>query len=175
MLPKLCLVLGGSNSGKSAYAEGLVLRDAARATYIATAQAYDAEMEAKIAAHQTRRGAEWQTVEAPLDAAGAMDAASKDMPILLDCVSLWLSNHLLAEHDLPPLQSVLIDAALAHPAPVVIVSNEVGWGGISENALARRFARAQGALNQAIAARADLVVAVMAGLPLALKGQLPDG
>jgi len=173
MLPKLSLVLGGAASGKSSWAEGLILSQYQKPVYLATAQAWDTEMQAKISRHQQSRGANWHTIEASLDVASALAAIDGDQGVLLDCATLWLTNHLLAEHDLADETSRLMQALAACRAPVVVVSNEVGSGIVPDNALARQFRQAQGALNQTLAAQADLVVAVMAGLPLALKGQVP--
>lgn len=141
--------------------------------YIATAQAFDAEMTERIAIHQVDRGADWRTVEAPLDIAGALASVADDEIVLLDCATLWLSNQLLAEADLKTASETFLSALTACRAPVVVVSNEVGQGIVPENALARRFRDAQGRLNQDLAAQSDLVVMVAAGLPLALKGALP--
>lgn len=173
MLPKFSLVLGGASSGKSDLAEHLV-RSAQRApVYVATAQAYDAEMEQKIQDHIAARGPGWRTVEAPLNAAAAVTAVAADEVLLLDCATMWLSNHLLAEHDLDAESVQLLAALGAAPCPVVVVSNEVGQGIVPDNALARRFRVAQGRLNRSLAAQADLVVGVMAGLPIILKGARP--
>lgn len=174
-LPKLTLVLGGAGSGKSAFAEALVLKDRKSATYIATAQAFDDEMREKISQHQARRGDEWFTVEAPLDLAGAVAGLSVQRPALLDCVTLWLSNQLLAEAEIESEEARLLKAIEACAVPLTVVSNEVGYGIVPDNALARRFRQRQGWLNQALAARADTVVMVVAGLPQVLKGVLPDG
>jgi adenosylcobinamide kinase/adenosylcobinamide-phosphate guanylyltransferase len=114
-------------------------------------------------------------VEAPLDLTGALAAAPANGAVLLDCASLWLTNHLLAEHDLAAEQARLLRAIADCAAPVAIVSNEVGTGGVPDNALARRFQAAQGALNQRLAAEAGLVVLVVAGLAQVLKGKLPEG
>jgi adenosylcobinamide kinase/adenosylcobinamide-phosphate guanylyltransferase len=168
-------VLGGIASGKSALAEALAACCGRPRVYLATAQAGDAEMAAKIAAHRARRGPGWTCIEAPVDLSGALAAVPAGAVVLIDCVTLWLSNLLHAGLD-PEAEGARLLAALARaPGPVVVVTNEVGGGGIAANALARRFARAQGALNQRLAAEAGLVVAVMAGLPLVLKGRLPDG
>ncbi len=172
-LPRLSLVLGGAACGKSAFAERLVTSVCDRPTYIATSQVYDAEMAEKVAAHQTMRGQNWTTIEEPLDIATALAAAPPDTPVLIDCATLWLTNVILGEHDLEAAQADFLKAITEAGRPVVIVSNETGQGIVPENALARRFRNAQGKLNQEIAARAVLVVAVMAGLPLVLKGQLP--
>lgn len=172
-LPHRTLVLGGAASGKSLWAENLVNRFGRAKHYIATAQAFDAEMRAKIAAHQDQRGAGWTTCEAPLDVVAALAGVPRDAVVLLDCVTLWLSNHLLAESDLAAQTDNLHAALSACPAPMVVVSNEVGMGVVPDTSLGRRFRNAQGRLNQDLAQDSDLVVAVMAGLPMALKGQLP--
>jgi adenosylcobinamide kinase / adenosylcobinamide-phosphate guanylyltransferase len=171
-LPPLTLVIGGARSGKSAYAERLVFATD-RPRYIATAQAWDDEMRARIAQHQQDRGPAWTTVEAPLDLGPALAAAQRGEVVLIDCATLWLTNHLLADHDLAAETEALITALNTCAAPVMIVTNETGWGIVPDNALARRFRDAQGRLNQRLAAKAALVVTVIAGLPLALKGQLP--
>jgi len=172
-LPKLSLVLGGARSGKSAFAEGLVTATGLPRHYIATAEAWDDEMAARIAAHQVQRGAEWTTWNAPRDVVSVLAGLSPGGVVLLDCATLWLTNHLLAEADIAGESARLIAAMQACACPVVVVSNEVGWGIVPENALARAFRDHQGRLNQQIAARAGLVVGVMAGLPIVLKGQLP--
>lgn len=171
--PRLSLVVGGARSGKSRLAERLVRAAGQPLTYIATAQAWDAEMAERIAQHKADRGAGWTTVEAPQDLCGALAAARG--AVLVDCATLWLTNVMLAESDLAAEGRALLAALQAHPGPVVVVSNEVGWGIVPENALARRFRDEQGRLNQQIAALADLVVGVMAGLPMVLKGALPGG
>jgi len=170
---RITLVTGGVASGKSAWAEHLVLSSGLSPVYIATAQALDDEMRAKVARHKARRGGQWRLIEAPLDLAPALARIGPGEIALVDCLTMWLSNHMMADHNLSALAPVLLNALSAQPAPVVMVTNEVGLGGINADPLARRFADAQGALNQQIAARADLVVTVMAGLPLALKGQIP--
>lgn len=172
-LPPLTLVVGGARSGKSAFAEGLLTGTGRPRRYIATAEAWDDEMRDRIARHQADRGAAWTTVEAPLDLSAALATARPDEAVLLDCATLWLTNHLLAEHDLAAETARLLAALAACPAPVVVVSNETGWGIVPDNALARRFRDEQGRLNQRLAAQATLVVTVIAGLPLALKGSLP--
>lgn len=173
MLPRLTLVLGGAASGKSAFAEGLVARASESRLYLATAEAHDAEMRAKLDRHRARRGPEWRTIEAPRDPGAALGTARAQEVVLLDCATMWLSNHLLSDSDLAQAEAALFDALTRCDAPVVVVSNEVGLSVVPENALARRFQTAQGALNQRLAARADLVVNVIAGLPQALKGHLP--
>lgn len=171
-LPSRTLVLGGANSGKSRWAEQHVAQYGRQKHYIATAQAFDTEMQDKIERHKVQRGLDWITHEAPLDVAAALALIPATDVVLLDCVTLWLSNHLLADHDLASTSSNLIAAITECPAPFIIVSNEVGQGVVPESKLGRTFRAAQGQLNQAIAEICDPVVLVMAGLPMALKGQL---
>lgn len=171
-LPALTLVIGGARSGKSAFAERLITTTNRPRRYIATAEARDDEMRERIARHRTDRGPAWTTVEAPLDLSSALAGAQPSEAVLIDCATLWLTNHLLADHDLDGETATLIAALKTCTAPVVLVTNETGWGIVPDNALARRFRDAQGRLNQRLAAEADLVVTVIAGLPLALKGRL---
>lgn len=173
VLPALTVVIGGARSGKSRFAEGLIAKSARNQRYIATAQAWDDEMRTRIAQHQADRGAGWITVEAPLRLDAALGSAQADEAVLVDCATLWLSNHLLAEHELTAESNTLLAALASCVAPVVIVTNEVGFGIVPDNALARRFRDAQGRLNQQLAAQADLAVLVVAGLPVVLKGVLP--
>jgi adenosylcobinamide kinase/adenosylcobinamide-phosphate guanylyltransferase len=166
---RLTLVLGGARSGKSRYAESVVTALPAPWIYVATAEARDAEMAERIAAHQARRGAGWRTLETPRDVVGALTAHGTT-PLLVDCLTLWLANAVLASADVDAeierLEAALTQAA----APIVLVANEVGFGIVPDNALGRRFRDLQGLLNQRIAARADRVVLVVAGLPLTIKG-----
>ncbi len=144
--PQFSLVIGGANSGKSAHAERLLTDSGRPLLYIATGQAYDEEMKRKIKLHQDRRGSVWRTIEAPpLDVPAALTQARPTEAVLLDCATLWLTNHLFAESDLEAEETQLIRAIeTCPPAPVVVVTNEVGTGGIvPENALARRFRNAQ--------------------------------
>jgi adenosylcobinamide kinase/adenosylcobinamide-phosphate guanylyltransferase len=173
MLPKLSLVLGGAASGKSDLAERLVEGSGRPPVYIATGQAHDAEMARKISRHRDRRGPGWQTLEAPLEVAAALPDLPAECAALLDCATFWLSNHMFADSDVEAETARLLAALAATPAPVVVVSNEVGQGIVPENALARRFRNAQGRLNRQLAAEAQLVVGVMAGLPIVLKGEAP--
>jgi adenosylcobinamide kinase / adenosylcobinamide-phosphate guanylyltransferase len=172
-LPSLTLVVGGARSGKSAYAERLVTASGRPRRYIATAEAWDDEMRDRIAQHRRERGTEWTTVEAPLDLATALAIAEADETVLIDCATLWLTNHLLADHDLRAESETFMAALGRCSAPVIVVSNETGWGIVPDNALARRFRDEQGRLNQRLAQQADLVVTVIAGLPLVLKGTVP--
>lgn len=173
LLPQLSLVIGGARSGKSGLAERLVTGSGLTRRYIATAEAWDDEMRDRIARHRADRGQGWITDEAPLDLTSALAKAEPGEVVLVDCATLWLTNHLLAEHDLVHAAEALLAALAACRAPVVVVSNEVGWGIVPDNALARTFRDAQGRLNQQIAAQAGLVVGVMAGLPMVLKGRMP--
>jgi adenosylcobinamide kinase/adenosylcobinamide-phosphate guanylyltransferase len=168
---KLTFVIGGARSGKSRYAEGLTAALPAPWTYVATAEALDAEMAARIGAHRARRGANWRTVEAPRDLPEAL-TATKATPVLIDCLTLWLSNLMLANADIEAETERLEQALAAAEAPVVLVANEVGSGIVPDHALGRTFRDLQGVLNQRIAARADRVVLVVAGLPLVLKGAI---
>ena len=166
---RLTLVLGGARSGKSRYAESLVTALPAPWIYVATAEARDAEMTERIAAHQARRGAGWRTLETPRDVVGALTAHGTT-PLLVDCLTLWLANALLAGADVDA-EIERLEAALEQAsAPLVLVANEVGFGIVPDNPLGRRFRDLQGLLNQRIAARADRVVLVVAGLPLTIKG-----
>lgn len=173
-LPRLTLVIGGARSGKSTFAETLVMRTAPPWTYVATAEAFDAEMSERIAQHRSRRDAGWQTRDAPRDVPAVVRAlAVQRGTILIDCLTLWLSNLLLDGRDLDAEGDALLAALSETPHPVVVVSNEVGLGIVPDNALARRFRDAQGRLNQRVAAVADRVVLMTAGLPLVLK-EPPD-
>lgn len=170
ILPRATLVLGGARSGKSRYAENLV-RQAGGGIYLATAQALDAEMAARIARHRADRGSGWTTVEEPLDLAGALArAAEAGQPILVDCLTLWLSNLMGAGRTVTAETVRLLDTLKTISVPIVLVSNEVGLGIVPDNALARAFRDEAGRLNQAVAQAADRVVFLAAGLPLSLKG-----
>ena len=165
------LVLGGARSGKSRYAESLVAGAPPPWIYIATAEAFDDEISQRIAEHKARRDRRWQTVEAPRDIVDALVDVRPGASILIDCVTLWLSNLLLAEVDIEQ-EMKRLDAALAQSRrATVLVANEVGCGIVPDNALARRFRDLQGRLNQQLAVRADRVVLMVAGLPLFVKGQ----
>nr|WP_217359592.1 bifunctional adenosylcobinamide kinase/adenosylcobinamide-phosphate guanylyltransferase [Ruegeria arenilitoris] len=165
--------MGGAASGKSAFAEQLVVLSNKNRIYIATSQVFDDEMRDKVQRHIVQRGEGWETVEAPFDLGPALADLTPDHICLIDCATMWLTNHLLAENDLEQAQSALLQALKSCRAPIVIVSNEVGHGIVPDNALSRRFREAQGRLNIGLAAQADLAVQVTAGLPLVLKGQLP--
>lgn len=165
---KSILVTGGARSGKSALAERMTLGLTGRAVYVATAQAFDPEMEARIAAHQARRGAEWQTVAEPFDLVGTLQRTDS-APRLVDCLTLWLTNLMLAERDWQAELDRLTAALPRQSAPVVLVTNEVGAGIVPENALARQFRDAAGVVNQRVAAVCDELWLCVAGHPLQLK------
>jgi adenosyl cobinamide kinase/adenosyl cobinamide phosphate guanylyltransferase len=172
-LPKLTLILGGARSGKSRYAENLITALPPPWLYVATAEAGDEEMAARISAHRTRRGPDWRTVEAPRHLVAALQSAGTT-PVLVDCLTLWLSNLMLADIDIEA-ESVHLERALAAArAPVVLVSNEVGSGIVPEHPLGRKFRDLQGLLNQRMAVCAECAVLMIAGLPLALKGVLRE-
>lgn len=172
MPANVTLILGGAASGKSAYAEQLCLSSGKSRVYWATAQIFDSEMRDKVSRHLEQRGSGWTTVEEPETAARVLGVLEPGQICLMDCATMWLTNHLLADHDLQAAQDGLLAAVDQCRADLVIVSNETGLGIVPENALARRFREAQGRLNIALAARADTVVQVTAGLPLVLKGTL---
>ncbi|MEX0953940.1 MAG: bifunctional adenosylcobinamide kinase/adenosylcobinamide-phosphate guanylyltransferase [Rhizobiaceae bacterium] len=165
----LTFVLGGARSGKSAHAEALIEMHPAPWHYIATAQAFDDEMAERIALHRDRRGGDWRTVEAPHDLAEALGAVPEGKAVLVDCLTLWLSNRMLAEADVESECAELAEV-LSHPrGSWVVVSNEVGLGIVPDNALARRFRDEAGRLNGHIAAAADEVIFMVAGLPMKVK------
>lgn len=171
-LPPISLVLGGAASGKSRYAQGLAESCAGTLLYVATAHAGDEEMAARIARHQAVRGARWRTLEAPLELAALVPAAAGHGAVLVDCVTLWLTNLLLAGEDVErvwPAVETFIAALDRLTVPLLLVSNEVGQGIVPEHPLGRSFRDLAGQVNQRLAARADAVWLVAAGLPLRLK------
>lgn len=171
-LPPVTLILGGARSGKSRHGEALVESAAESCVYLATAQAGDAEMAARIARHRQRRGLRWTTIEEPFDLSGSLKLyCGPDRAVLVDCLTLWLSNLLGAKRDPETETKTLIAALPDLKGPAVFVSNEVGQGIVPDNALARRFVDEAGRLHQALAAAADSVIFMTAGLPLILKGQ----
>lgn len=164
------LVLGGARSGKSRYAQQRAEALPGTLIFVATAQALDAEMAARIARHRADRGNRWQTVEAPLDIAAAIAAGARpDRVVLVDCLTLWASNLMFAERDHREQAQRLTEAVADAAGPVILVANEVGLGIVPDNALARRFRDVAGEINQIVAAAADEAVFMAAGLPLKLK------
>lgn len=170
------LILGGARSGKSALAERLATESAREVVYIATAQAGDAEMAARIAHHRARRPQQWLCVEEPIQLANVLsEHAREHRCMLVDCLTLWLSNLLgdADEHAFERERTRLLDALPALPGELLMVSNEVGLGIVPLGELTRRFVDEAGRLHQAIATVSERVVFVAAGLPLTLKGTLP--
>lgn len=164
------LVLGGRRSGKSCFAEDLIMGSGLAPVYVATATAGDDEMTTRIETHRARRGGAWRTVEAPLLLADAIrDVAVAGHAVLVDCLTLWLANLMEAGHDVAAETAGLVAALEATGGPVVFVSNEVGAGIVPDNALARAYSDAHGTLNQRIAAAVGRVVLVTAAQPLLLK------
>lgn len=165
------LVLGGARSGKSAYAEGLIENSGLKPVYLATGRAFDDEMRDRISSHRQRRGDIWSTIEEPLDLAGALEELSdRRNAVLVDCLTLWLSNLLLDGRDIEGESGRLCHSLNKHDGPVVLVSNEVGLGIVPDNEMARAFRDHAGRLHQHIASLADTVWFVAAGLPLKMKG-----
>jgi adenosylcobinamide kinase / adenosylcobinamide-phosphate guanylyltransferase len=175
MQPKLVqarsvLVLGGARAGKSAYAQSLAEGAARERLYLATAEAGDAEMAARIARHQAERGDDWTTVEEPLALAASLSAAARPgRAVLVDCLTLWLSNLMLAGRDVEAEISRLAEVIGALEGPVIFVSNEVGLSIVPETKLGRDFRDCQGRANREVARACDAVVFVAAGLPTLLK------
>ncbi|MCL7996983.1 bifunctional adenosylcobinamide kinase/adenosylcobinamide-phosphate guanylyltransferase [Brucella sp. 21LCYQ03] len=168
---KITFVLGGARSGKSSFAEKLVEDSGLQPVYLATGRAFDTEMENRISIHRDRRGSEWQTVEAPLDLVGALEKhAVHDRFVLVDCLTLWITNLMMAEQNIAAETEMLIAALRQLSGPVVFVSNEVGLGIVPENRMAREFRDHAGFLHQAVASVADEVYFMAAGLPLKMKG-----
>jgi adenosylcobinamide kinase/adenosylcobinamide-phosphate guanylyltransferase len=163
------LVLGGARSGKTAFAQAQAEAAVARPTLIATGQAFDDEMRRRIDRHRAERGDRWATIEEPLDLTGALASLAADDAVVVDCLTLWLSNLLHAEIDIDASLRDLIIALAACPARVWLVSNEVGQGIVPDNALARRFRDEAGWMHQRLAAAAKEVFLITAGLPLRLK------
>jgi adenosylcobinamide kinase/adenosylcobinamide-phosphate guanylyltransferase len=166
------LVLGGVRSGKSAHAEQLARETGLERIYVATAQAFDDEMHERIARHRDNRAADgWVTIEEPIGLAAVIARhARPDAVVLVDCLTLWLTNIMLGGRDVERMQTALISIVEAAKGPVILVSNEVGLGVVPETKLGRDFRDAQGRLNQAVARTVPRVLFMAAGLPLALKG-----
>lgn len=164
------LVLGGTRSGKSAHAEQMALSSGDAPHYIATSQVFDGEMAHRITLHKNRRGPQWSLAEEPLRLCEAIGTAPENCSaILVDCLTLWLSNLMHHECDVPAESTKLLDLIPSLTKPVIFVSSEVGMGIVPENALARDFRDHQGHLNQRLAATVDRVDFIAAGLPLTLK------
>lgn len=168
------LVIGGAASGKSAWAEDFVARSGLAKTYIATAEAHDAEMKAKIDAHrESRSGQGWRTIEASRDLRPALGTLDTEEIALIDCATIWLANTQALGQDLGQALEALIETMDQCQAPIVIVTNELGQGIVPAEPMTRAFRDAHGKMNQRLAAAADHVVLVTAGLPQVLKGDAP--
>ncbi|WP_161884156.1 bifunctional adenosylcobinamide kinase/adenosylcobinamide-phosphate guanylyltransferase [Deinococcus alpinitundrae] len=164
-------VTGGARSGKSSFAEARAIASGEAVTYLATAQPFDAEMTERIRRHRADRPAQWTTVEEPMDVQRALQSASTPT-LLLDCLSLWVSNMLLldwTDQAILAAADELLSVARAHSGLIVLVSNEVGLGIVPDNALARRYRDVLGWVNQRCAAASDEAVVLVSGLPLQLK------
>ncbi len=160
------LILGGARSGKSRHGQQLAERIGGPLTYIATAQAFDQEMKDRIARHQEDRDGRWRTVEAPIALAEAIAGSSgQGGVVLVDCLTLWTSNLLLAELDVAQAVEELVAVIEKRTARLILIANETGLGIVPDNALARRFRDAAGMMNQRIASAVDTVDFVLAGLP----------
>lgn len=169
MTARSTFILGGARSGKTSHALALCEPFPQR-IYIATAEAHDEEMAARITAHKQERGDLWTTIEVPLNLPQAIRDLPADAICMVDCLTLWLSNLMGAERDIEEATKVLCDAIAAAPCTLVLVSNEVGLGIVPDNALARAFRDHQGRLNRAVAAAVERVEFISAGLPMRLKG-----
>lgn len=172
MKSRIVFVTGGARSGKSAFAERYAARSGQLVTYLATAQAFDEEMKDRISRHRSDRPADWPTCEEPLDVPAALNAAVTPT-VLLDCLSLWASNLMFAGHSddgILAQTTLLLDAARARPGITILVTNEVGFGIVPDNALARRYRDVLGWVNQRCAAASDEAYLVVSGLTLTLKG-----
>jgi adenosylcobinamide kinase/adenosylcobinamide-phosphate guanylyltransferase len=166
----ITLILGGARSGKSRYAERLVRASGLTPVYVATAQALDAEMAARIAEHRARRGASWRTIEEPVELVDVLLREGRpDHAVLVDCLTLWLTNLMVAQRPVRAEMARLIELLPNLPGNLVLVSNEVGLGVVPADAMARAFIEHAGWLHQRIAEQADVVVFMAAGLPLHLK------
>ena len=174
MTSNLTLITGGAASGKSAFAERLVRTNGGQKHYLATAQAFDDEMREKVKKHQNMRGQDWITYEEPFNPALIIANLGANDILLLDCATLWLTNLLLGNRDISAATSTLLAAISDSSASIVVVTNEVGSGIVPQDALSRKFRQAQGELNQQLSAKASTVAVVISGLPMVLKGQLPD-
>ena len=170
------LVLGGTRSGKSAFAESLVQACGLQPVYVATAECVDDEMRDRIATHRARRGAAWRTVEAPVDLVRATGRESTPQACLLvDCLTVWLGNLMHHGRDVDAATEALLESLVTAPGPLVLVANEVGLGIVPDNAMARAFRDRAGWLNQAVARVAESVYFVAAGIPMAIKGTRQPG
>ena len=170
------LVLGGARSGKSRFAESLVMERGMQCVYVATAEPVDDEMARRVEAHRARRGQAWRTVEAPIELTRAVGRESTPRACLLvDCLTVWLGNLMHHGRDVDAAASALLESLAAAPGPLVLVANEVGLGIVPDNAMARAFRDHAGRLNQAVARVSESVYFVAAGISVPIKGPRPRG
>ena len=173
-LPHLTLILGGASSGKSEYAEMLVLNSGKRPVYLATATPGDQEMADRIAVHRSRRGENWRLVEAPLGADLVISRCAADEVLLFECATFWLLNQVSGTGAPPTALDELLSALHNSPCPTIVVSNEISLGVVPQDSVTREFLNLHGMVNRLLANLADTVLFVTAGLPMALKGQIPQ-
>ena len=173
-MQKITLILGGARSGKSAHGEMLALQDFSSPIYIFTAQAWDDEMKSRIKTHKKRReGKNWKDIEAPIELGTAIkNNAISNNCILVDCLTLWLTNILLAGQDIDDAINELLLTIKACPGEIILISSEVGLGIVPENSIARRFRDLSGKLHQKLAMEAENVLLMVAGIPMVVKGKL---
>lgn len=163
------LITGGTRSGKSALAERVTLNFARPAIYIATAQDFDPEMKVRIASHRERRGNDWRTIVEPYQLTQTLDETDSGSPRLVDCLTLWLSNSMLADRDWEAEIELLAETIQKQTSPVIFVTSEVGGGIVPENRLARTFRDAAGLMNQRVASVCDKLYLCVAGHPIEVK------
>lgn len=170
------LILGGARSGKTSFSEKLAMGSGTKPAYLATAQALDAEMRERVASHQAGRSGRFATIEEPLDLAGALTRAARHHDVILvDCLTLWITNLLMANKDVAGAVSELGETlSRIEAARIILVSNEVGMGIVPDNAMARTFRDLAGSAHQRLAEICDDVYFVVAGLPMVLKGAAPE-
>ena len=173
-LPQSTFVIGGGSSGKSRFAEDLVMGSGRRPVYLATALPGDDETRERIALHRSRRGDFWRTIEEPLDAGRVISGCNRDEVVLFECATHWLLNQITAGHDPVAASDSLIGSIACAPCPVVSVSNEIGLGVVPLDRLTREFVSYHGELNRRLANSSDAAVLVVAGLPSVLKGRIPN-
>ena len=171
--PQFVLVIGGASSGKSRFAETVVLGSGRSPVYLATALPEDDEMREKISLHRARRSSGWLTVEEPLEVDRVISSRASGEIVLLECATLWLLNQMSSERDPEAASGALIRSIAEAPCPVVVVSNEIGLGVVPSDSFSRTFLSRHGELNRTLSKSADSAILIVAGLPFALKGEIP--
>ena len=177
LFPNTTLIIGGASSGKTKFAEELTLKQGSRPLYVATAQPHDEEMKEKIKIHQKSRASHnWETIEAHYDLANKIDSLNLKLfdTVLIDCLTMWLTNHYLKDNDIFKESLKLISAIQRAQINLIIVTNEIGYSVVPENKMAREFQKIQGQLNQQIALEVQRVIQVVAGLPVVIKENVPQ-